>query len=305
MFPLILQLPGAPSAVRGASRRERDRRSPRRQSQGGTNSPRHIPLRGAPADDSSVHIRPRIPRVRQRPALTDQPRNFVRPPCRHTATMRPYRSRSRSLQATVRPPICPACARVARFPQSQRSPPARQLCLLSGASIPCRRPRTVPTSIVSPSITHARPYRSGSNATVLPLPSPPHGPEVRSRLDAHGKRRGLQRRRPPAMRAAVRHVTTVVPKRPPACTPYDELLHLRHSTLRCSGPGAWRRPAIPSTAPAGLRPPCCPPHPNPALYRGRHARGARRPGARKANRARAKGNAQHWLPHGPLTCRPR
>ena len=68
--------------------------------------------------------------------------------------------------------------------------------------------------------------------------APPRGLEVRPRLRTHGKRRRLQRRRPAAMRAPVRDVVAIVPKRPPARAPYDELLHLLHSTLRCTGPGA-------------------------------------------------------------------
>ena len=120
-------------------------------------SPHAAPLSPPPprrCTSASIDGRPtpNLPRASQ--ALTSCP------PCRHTATMRPYRSRSRSSQATERLSIRPASACVAWRPQGQGRLAATQLCALSGASTPKRRTRAEPTSIVSPSITRARPARS-------------------------------------------------------------------------------------------------------------------------------------------------
>ena len=136
------------------------RRWPLRRSHGGTNSPLHTPRRAAfaAATWSTYAVEYRLQDIAQpsrtRQALTSSPSR------RQTATMRPYRSRSRSSHATERPSMGPASARVACSPHGQRRLPARQLWALSGASTPNGRIRAEPTSIVSPSITRARPAGS-------------------------------------------------------------------------------------------------------------------------------------------------
>ena len=77
-------------------------------------------------------------------------------------------------------------ASVASRPQDQRRPPARQLCELSGTSIPCRRIRTPPTSRVSPSSTFARPDSAARGRTIRTLSSGSSAiPNVSSTLSFH------------------------------------------------------------------------------------------------------------------------
>ena len=71
--------------------------------------------------------------------------------------MRPQRPRSRSAHSTVRPAMCSRSARVAAAPHRHVFPPARQVCLDSGASMPFRRTCSGPTFSVSPSMTAAAP----------------------------------------------------------------------------------------------------------------------------------------------------
>ena len=118
--------------------------------------------------------------------------------------------RPRSLQATVRPPICPASARVARCPQDQRSPPARQLCALSGASTPCRRTRT-------------RRLLSCRRRSPVPAPTDPRRTPRFFRCRPHRAR--LQTARPPSRPSAERQPkscrTSVAPHRRPPAEPAE------------------------------------------------------------------------------------
>ena len=167
MFPLMLQAPRSRDETRWSSRWAVCRRSPRRQSQGWTNSPRQSPRRAAFAANScSTYAREYRRYASAHPSRTSQALISLAP-WRHTATMRP--SRSRSSQPTERPSIWRARAWVARRPQGQRRFPARQLCRPSGASMPQRRIRTESISIVSPSSTRAIPDRSARNVSGVPL----------------------------------------------------------------------------------------------------------------------------------------
>ena len=167
MFPLMLQAPRSRDETRWSSRWAVCRRSPRRQSQGWTNSPRQSPRRAVfAANSSSTYAREYRRYASAHPSRTSQALISLAP-WRHTATMRP--SRSRSSQPTERPSIWRARAWVARRPQGQRRFPARQLCLPSGASMPQRRIRTESISIVSPSSTRAMPDRSARNVSGVPL----------------------------------------------------------------------------------------------------------------------------------------
>ena len=104
-----------------------------------------------------LHVRSRVSAVCQRPSLADQPGVDV-------SAAVPADGDDASVMIPLfahdRAAIDAAGQRwAARRPQGQRRLPSRQICLPSGASMPQRRTRSEPISIVSPSSTRAMPDR--------------------------------------------------------------------------------------------------------------------------------------------------
>ena len=163
MLPLMLQPPRSRPATRGASRVAVSRRSPRRQSHGGTNSPRHTPRCAAFAAASSPTYAVEYSTVGHRPTLADQPGIDVLPavPADRNDAAIPIPDRAPRTR-----PIDRRCARQAPVSPAHRTTSAGSP-QDSAARSPAHRCRRDGSALSSPQSCRRR----------SPARAPPHRPE--------------------------------------------------------------------------------------------------------------------------------